>query len=292
MTFREGVVAGVAARVCRVSFTGELSYEIHVPSWYGPFMWEAILAAGEMFGVTPYGTEAMHVLRAEKGFVIVGQDTDGTATPDDLGMGWIVNPSKGDFLGKRSLVRPDSVRSGRKQLVGIVPHDPDLLLPRGNAIGPLLDDRRAPRPHARTRDLELPERRARMDVRARDGRRGPRAARPDDPRRARRRDRARGRHRPRVLRRGGSTARWLSPPRRSRIARPTSIGCTRRRSRSCPRSTCGAARTRRPGWASRSSRTRSRATWCEGCCGSAPTSGSSSGCRAPDRASSRSWRPR
>ena len=134
MTFREGVVAGVAARVCRVSFTGELSYEIHVPSWYGPSMWEAILAAGEMFGVTPYGTEAMHVLRAEKGFVIVGQDTDGTATPDDLGMGWIVNPSKGDFLGKRSLVRPDSVRSGRKQLVGIVPHDPDLLLPEGTQL--------------------------------------------------------------------------------------------------------------------------------------------------------------
>ncbi len=134
MTFREGTVAGVAARVCRVSFTGELSYEIHVPSWYGPFMWEAILAAGEMFGVTPYGTEAMHVLRAEKGFVIVGQDTDGTATPDDLGMGWIVNPSKGDFLGKRSLVRPDSVRSDRKQLVGIVPHDPDLLLSEGTQL--------------------------------------------------------------------------------------------------------------------------------------------------------------
>ncbi|HUL84198.1 MAG TPA: 2Fe-2S iron-sulfur cluster-binding protein [Actinomycetota bacterium] len=134
MTFRDGVVAGVAARVCRVSFTGELSYEIHVPSWDGPHVWEAVFAAGEMFGVEPYGTEAMHVLRAEKGFVIVGQDTDGTATPDDLGMGWIVNPSKGDFLGKRSLVRPDSVRSGRKQLVGIVPHDPDLLLPEGTQL--------------------------------------------------------------------------------------------------------------------------------------------------------------
>ena len=122
MTFREGVVAGVAARVCRVSFTGELSYEIHVPSWYGPFMWDAILAAGEMFGITPYGTEAMHVLRAEKGFVIVGQDTDGTATPDDLGMGWIVNPSKGDFLGK-TVARAAGQRAGadRKQLVGIVP---------------------------------------------------------------------------------------------------------------------------------------------------------------------------
>jgi sarcosine oxidase subunit alpha len=76
----------------------------------------------------------MHVLRAEKGFVIVGQDTDGTATPDDLGMGWIVNPSKGDFVGKRSLVRPDTVRPGRKQLVGIVPQDPDLLLREGTQL--------------------------------------------------------------------------------------------------------------------------------------------------------------
>jgi sarcosine oxidase subunit alpha len=134
MTFRDGTVAGVAARVCRVSFTGELSYEIHVPSWYGAHVWEAVLAAGEMFGLEPYGTEAMHVLRAEKGFVIVGQDTDGTATPDDLGMGWIVNPSKGDFVGKRSLVRPDTVRPGRKQLVGIVPQDPDLLLREGTQL--------------------------------------------------------------------------------------------------------------------------------------------------------------
>ena len=134
MTFREGTVAGIAARVCRVSFTGELSYELHVPSWDGPAMWGAILDAGSELGIRPYGTEAMHVLRAEKGFVIVGQDTDGTVTPDDLGMGWIVNPSKGDFVGKRSLVRPDTVRTDRKQFVGITPQDPDLLLREGTQL--------------------------------------------------------------------------------------------------------------------------------------------------------------
>jgi sarcosine oxidase, subunit alpha len=94
-------------------------------------VWEAVMAAGDPFDITPYGTETMHVLRAEKGYVIVGQDTDGTVTPDDLGMSWIVNPSKGDFIGKRSLVRPDTTRADRKQLVGIAPVDPSVVLPEG-----------------------------------------------------------------------------------------------------------------------------------------------------------------
>jgi sarcosine oxidase subunit alpha len=123
MTWREGTVAGVPCRVCRVSFHGELSYELHVSSWHGRHVWDAVVAAG---GV-PYGTEAMHVLRAEKGYVIVGQETDGTVTPDDLGMGWIVNPSKGDFVGKRSLVRADTLRNDRKQLVALLPKDPSAL---------------------------------------------------------------------------------------------------------------------------------------------------------------------
>ena len=101
---------------------------------YGLHVWEALLAAGASFGLTPYGTEAMHVLRAEKGFVIVGQDTDGTMTPDDLGMAWIVNTGKGDFLGKRSLVRRDTVRADRKQLVGLLPADPDRSLPEGSQV--------------------------------------------------------------------------------------------------------------------------------------------------------------
>jgi sarcosine oxidase subunit alpha len=131
MTFREGHVAGVPARLARVSFSGELAYELHVPAWHGLEVWEAVMAAGEPFGIEPYGTEAMHVLRAEKGYVIVGQDTDGSITPHDLGMDWIVNLSKGDFVGRRSLRRADVVRPDRKQLVGLAPADGRTLLPEG-----------------------------------------------------------------------------------------------------------------------------------------------------------------
>jgi sarcosine oxidase, subunit alpha len=130
MTWREGTVAGVPCRICRVSFTGELSFELHVSAWHGRHVWDAVLDAGAV----PYGTEAMHLLRAEKGYIIVGQDTDGTVTPEDLGMGWIVNPSKGDFVGKRSLVRPDTTRPDRKQLVGVVTDDTDLLLAEGSQL--------------------------------------------------------------------------------------------------------------------------------------------------------------
>src|SRR3546814_3578275 len=77
MAMREGSVAGIPARVFRISFTGELSYEINVPTRWGLALWEALIDAGADLGITPYGTEAMHVLRAEKGFIIVGQDTDG-----------------------------------------------------------------------------------------------------------------------------------------------------------------------------------------------------------------------
>jgi sarcosine oxidase subunit alpha len=134
MTFRDGEVAGAPARVCRISFTGELSYELHVSPWHAASVWEAVVAAGEPFGVTPYGTEAMHVLRAEKGFVIVGQETDGTQTPEDLGMGWIVNTGKGDFIGKRSLVRSDTLRDDRKQLVGLFTDDPGHVLVEGTQL--------------------------------------------------------------------------------------------------------------------------------------------------------------
>ena len=131
MTFRDGHVAGVPARLARVSFSGELAYELHVPAWHGLEVWEAVMAAGEPFGIEPYGTEAMHVLRAEKGYVIVGQDTDGSVTPHDLGMDWIVNLSKGDFIGRRSLRRTDLVRTDRKQLVGLLPDDARAILPEG-----------------------------------------------------------------------------------------------------------------------------------------------------------------
>lgn len=121
MSFKSGTVAGLKSRVFRVSFAGELSYEINVHSEYAIGLWKAIMDAGQEFGITPYGTEAMHVLRAEKGYVIVGQDTDGSVTPIDLGYGKMLSKTK-DFLGKRSLLRKDMVRSDRKQLVGLTPH--------------------------------------------------------------------------------------------------------------------------------------------------------------------------
>ena len=131
MTFREGTVAGMPTRIARVSFSGELAYELNVAGWHGHAMWEAVMAAGEPFDITPYGTEAMHVLRAEKGFPIIGQDTDGTVTPHDLGMSWIVRNDDSDFLGKRSFRRPDTMRSDRKQLVGLLSTDPQVLIPEG-----------------------------------------------------------------------------------------------------------------------------------------------------------------
>ena len=130
MTFQHAEVAGVDARIFRVSFSGELSYEINVPADYGRYVWERVFSAGEEFGITPYGTESMHVLRAEKGFIIVGQDTDGSMTPVDMGMNWIVSKHK-DCLGKRSLQRFDCLREDRKQFVGLLTEEPDKVLPEG-----------------------------------------------------------------------------------------------------------------------------------------------------------------
>jgi sarcosine oxidase subunit alpha len=134
MAFRDGTVAGLPTRIARVSFSGELAYELHVSGSDGPRIWDAVMTAGEAFGLEPYGTETMHVLRAEKGYVIVGQDTDGTVTPFDLGMAWIVNEEKGDFIGRRSFRRADTSRPDRKQLVGLLPEDPSALLPEGAPV--------------------------------------------------------------------------------------------------------------------------------------------------------------
>ncbi|MFL9875428.1 sarcosine oxidase subunit alpha family protein [Paraburkholderia megapolitana] len=133
MTYREGTVAGVAARVMRISFSGELAYEVNVPANLGRAVWEALMAAGAEFDITPYGTETMHVLRAEKGYIIVGQDTDGSITPHDLGMGGLVAKSK-DFLGRRSLARSDTAKAGRKQLVGLLADDAQYVIPEGSQI--------------------------------------------------------------------------------------------------------------------------------------------------------------
>ncbi len=144
MSVRHGTVAGVAARVFRVSFTGELSFEINVPASYGLSVWTAMMNAGDKYGITPYGTETMHVLRAEKGYIIVGQETDGTTTPQDLGMGWIVSKKKKDFMGRRSFARTDNLRDDRKQLVGLLPEDPDKVLPEGSQITAGRQERPAP----------------------------------------------------------------------------------------------------------------------------------------------------
>ncbi|WP_271410290.1 sarcosine oxidase subunit alpha [Pseudomonas sp. Q1-7] len=132
MTWKEGLVGGVPARVFRISFTGELSYEVNVQADYALGVWEQIVEAGKKYNLTPYGTETMHVLRAEKGFIIVGQDTDGSVTPDDLNMGWCVGRNKPfSWIGWRGMNREDCLREDRKQLVGLKPVDPNLVLPEG-----------------------------------------------------------------------------------------------------------------------------------------------------------------
>jgi len=141
LSFRDGVVAGVTCRVYRITFTGEATYEINMAPSYAMHVWRALMQAGEKYGITPYGTEAMHVLRAEKGFIIVGQETDGTTTPQDLGMDWIVSKQKPDFLGKRSLQRSDTKRPDRKHLVGLLTEEPNEVLPEGAQVVAELKDK-------------------------------------------------------------------------------------------------------------------------------------------------------
>ncbi|MFP4137826.1 MAG: sarcosine oxidase subunit alpha family protein [Halomonas sp.] len=135
MDWREGRVADVPARVFRISFTGELAYEINVQANYAMHVWKTLFEHGEKYGLTPYGTETMHVLRAEKGFIIAGQDTDGSVTPEDLGMQWAIGYDKpNSWVGKRALARSDTRRTDRKQLVGLKPKDPSVVLEEGAQI--------------------------------------------------------------------------------------------------------------------------------------------------------------
>ncbi len=130
MALAQGHISGVPTRLFRVSFTGELGFEVNVPSDAAGAAWDAIAAGG----ATPYGTEAMHVLRAEKGYIIAGQEADGTATPDDLGLTWAIGKTKQDFVGKRSLTLPALAATGRKQLVGLLTDDPRTVLQDGAQI--------------------------------------------------------------------------------------------------------------------------------------------------------------
>ena len=134
MSFKNAKIHNIKCRLMRISFTGEQSYEINIQANFGKSVWEKCMEAGKEFNITPYGTETMHLLRAEKGFIIVGQDTDATLTPIDLQMDWIVGKKKYDFIGKRSLYRSDTIREDRKQLVGIVTEDPREVLEEGAQI--------------------------------------------------------------------------------------------------------------------------------------------------------------
>ncbi|GAA4174641.1 sarcosine oxidase subunit alpha [Shinella granuli] len=134
MSVREGKICGVPTRLFRMSFTGEAGYEVNVPADYGEAVWQAIWARAEPLGACAYGTETMHVLRAEKGYIIVGQDTDGTVTPHDASLSWAVSKKKADFVGIRGLKRPDLVKEGRKQLVGLLTKDPKVVLEEGAQI--------------------------------------------------------------------------------------------------------------------------------------------------------------
>ncbi|MGI9351417.1 MAG: sarcosine oxidase subunit alpha [Rhizobiaceae bacterium] len=143
MSVSHGKICGVPTRLMRMSFTGETGFEINVPADHGQSVWEAIWERGKPLGMTPYGTEAMHVMRAEKGYIIVGQDTDGTVTPYDANVGWAIGKKKTDFVGIKGLRRPDLVAEGRRQLIGLKTVDPKITLEEGAQI---VDDPNHPIP--------------------------------------------------------------------------------------------------------------------------------------------------
>ncbi len=119
MGWVEGTLAGHPVRIYRISFSGELSYEIAVPAGQALDLWDKIAAAGERYGIMPYGTEALHVMRAEKGFIMIGDETDGTVIPQDLGLDWAISKKKADYLGKRGQERSHFHKPDRWKLVGL-----------------------------------------------------------------------------------------------------------------------------------------------------------------------------
>ena len=146
MALRHTTLDGVPVILARISFSGELAFEVYVSPWFASSVWERLIEAGAQYGITPYGTEAMHVLRAEKGYPIIGQDTDGTVSPHDLGLGWAVSKKKVDFIGKRSFSRPANTDPLRKQLVGLLPVDRSTVLPEGSQIVEFFADDELPPP--------------------------------------------------------------------------------------------------------------------------------------------------
>jgi len=135
MHWADGCIGGFDVRVFRISFSGELSYEIALPAGQGRAFWDMLIGAGEQFSLMPYGTECLHVLRAEKGFIIVGDESDGTVIPQDLGLGWAISKKKPDYLGKRAQQRPFMTNPDRWQLVGLETADGSVIPEGAYAVG-------------------------------------------------------------------------------------------------------------------------------------------------------------
>ncbi|MEJ6397970.1 sarcosine oxidase subunit alpha family protein [Yoonia sp. 208BN28-4] len=127
MQWADGTIGGFDARMFRISFSGELSYEIAVPASQGAAFWEALIEAGEEFGIMPYGTETLHILRAEKGFIMIGDETDGTVIPQDLNLHWALSKKKDDYMGKRAHQRSHMADPNRWKLVGLETLDGSVL---------------------------------------------------------------------------------------------------------------------------------------------------------------------
>ena len=127
MGWAEGELGGIPVRIFRISFSGELSFEIAVKAGYARQLWDLLMTVGRQFDVMPYGTEALHIMRAEKGFIMIGDETDGTVIPQDLGLDWAISKKKTDYLGKRAQQRPDMTRDDRWKLVGLETVDGSVL---------------------------------------------------------------------------------------------------------------------------------------------------------------------
>ncbi|MGI9395352.1 MAG: glycine cleavage T C-terminal barrel domain-containing protein, partial [Boseongicola sp.] len=127
MAWAEGAIGNIPARAFRISFSGELSFEIAVPASQGQAFWDKLLEAGAEFGITSYGTEALHIMRAEKGFIMIGDETDGTVIPQDLGLNWAISKKKDDYLGKRAQERSNMTDPLRWKLVGLETVDGSVL---------------------------------------------------------------------------------------------------------------------------------------------------------------------
>ena len=134
MHMQQGTIAGIPVRVFRVSFTGELSFELNVPSRYGLVLWEYLVEIGKEWEICPVGSEANHVLRVEKGFLSLAHEADGTVDPIDLGLGWLISGQKQDFIGKRAMEIRQRHHPLRQELVGLLPQESKTLISEGAPI--------------------------------------------------------------------------------------------------------------------------------------------------------------